>query len=55
MSENRLSDYLEHIGQAATDAYTFIEGLSKEDFFADKRTQKAVVVSLVIVGKRLPR
>jgi hypothetical protein len=26
--ENRLSDYLEHIRQAATDACSFVEGLA---------------------------
>lgn len=32
MSENRLPDYLEHIQQAATDARSFVEGLTKDDF-----------------------
>ena len=39
MSENRLPDYLDHMQQAATDACCFVEGLTKEDFFVDKRTQ----------------
>lgn len=39
MNENRLSDYLGHIEQAVTDAYSFVEGLVKENFLADKRTQ----------------
>jgi uncharacterized protein with HEPN domain len=51
MSGNRLPDYLDHIQQAATDACSFIDGLSKEDFLADKRTQSAVVMSLVIIGE----
>jgi uncharacterized protein with HEPN domain len=51
MSENRLSDYLGHIRQAATDAMSFSEGLSKEQFQADKRTQQAIVMSLVIAGE----
>ena len=38
--ENRLSDYLEHIRQAATDACSFVEGLAKEEFLADKRTSR---------------
>jgi len=50
MSGNRLPDYLEHIQQAAADACSFIDGLSKEDFLADKRTQSAVVMSLVVIG-----
>lgn len=40
MSENRLLDYIGHIHQAATDACTFVEGLAKDDFLADKRTQQ---------------
>lgn len=51
MSENRLPDYLEHIQQAATDARAFVEGLGKADFLADRRTQQAVIMSLVIIGE----
>lgn len=39
MNENRLTDYLDHMQQAATDARTFVEGLAKNDFLEDKRTQ----------------
>jgi uncharacterized protein with HEPN domain len=38
MSEYRLHDYLDHIQQAATDACSFVEGLVKDDFLADRRT-----------------
>lgn len=51
MNENRLADYLDHMQQAATDACSFIEGLNKEDFLADKRTQQAVIMSLIIIGE----
>jgi len=51
MSENRLPDYLDHIQQAATDACGFVEGLLKEDFLKDKRTQQAVIMSLIIIGE----
>lgn len=51
MNESRLPDYLDHIRRAATDAYTFVEGLRKEDFLADKRTQQAVILSLLIIGE----
>ncbi len=47
MSENRLPDYLDHIQQAATDARSFVEGMAKDDFLADKRTQQAVIMSLI--------
>jgi uncharacterized protein with HEPN domain len=51
MNENRLADYLDHIQQAATDARAFAEGLTKDAFLADKRTQRAVIMSLVIMGE----
>ncbi len=51
MSKNRLPDYLEHIQQAATDACSFVEGLNKEDFLADKCTQQALIMSLIIIGE----
>ncbi|VVE45381.1 HepT-like ribonuclease domain-containing protein [Pandoraea fibrosis] len=37
--------------QAATDACDFVDGLSKDDFLHDKRTQQAVVMSLIIIGE----
>jgi len=51
MRQNRLPDYLDHIQQAATDARAFVEGLGKADFLADRRTQQAVIMSLVIIGE----
>ncbi|MHB1084256.1 MAG: HepT-like ribonuclease domain-containing protein [Thiobacillus sp.] len=51
MSVSRLPDYLDHIQQAAADACSFIDGMSKEDFLADKRTQSAIVMSLVVIGE----
>lgn len=51
MSENhRLPDYLDHIQQAAADARSFVEGLAKDDFLAEKRTQQAVIMSPIIIG-----
>ena len=50
MSENRLPDYLDHIQQTAADARSFVEGMVKDDFLVDKRTQQAVIMSLVIIG-----
>lgn len=47
----RVSDYLEHLRQSAVDAMTFVEGFGRVDFLADKRTQQAVIMSLVIVGE----
>jgi uncharacterized protein with HEPN domain len=51
MNQNRLGDYLDHMRQATGDALIFVEGLSKEEFFDDKRTQQAVIMSLIIIGE----
>jgi uncharacterized protein with HEPN domain len=51
MSENYLPDYLDHMQQAATDACSFIEGMTKDQFLQDKRTQQAVIMSLIIIGE----
>lgn len=51
MTGNRLPDYLDHIHQAANDACAFVEGMSKTDFLADKRTQQAVVMNLIVIGE----
>jgi uncharacterized protein with HEPN domain len=48
---NRLSDYLEHISLAATQACTFVDGFDRVSFESDLRTQKAVVMSLFIIGE----
>jgi uncharacterized protein with HEPN domain len=51
MSLNRLPDYLGHMQQAATDACSFVEGMDKDAFLEDKRTQQAVIMSLIIIGE----
>jgi len=55
MSEHRLPDYLDHMQQAATDACSFVEGLAKEDFLEDKRTQQAVIMNLIIIGEAVTK
>lgn len=37
--------------QTAADATGFVEGMSREDFLADKRTQQAVIMSLIVLGE----
>ena len=51
MSDGRLQDYLEHMRQAASDACAFVQGLDKQQFLNDKRTQQAIVMSLIIIGE----
>lgn len=55
MNENRLIDYLDHIQQAATDACHFVDGVEKKDFLSDKRTQQAIIMSLIIIGEAATR
>jgi uncharacterized protein with HEPN domain len=51
LSDDRLAEYLDHLAQAAADACSYVEGLSKAEFFADKRTQQAVIMNLVIIDE----
>jgi uncharacterized protein with HEPN domain len=51
MNENRLIDYLEHMQQAAMDACAFVQGMNQDGFRQDKRTQQAVIMSLIILGE----
>jgi uncharacterized protein with HEPN domain len=37
------------------DACTFVKGLSKADFLEDRRTQQAVIMSLVIIGEAVTK
>jgi len=52
---HRLPDYLAHIQQAAAAACSFMEGMSKDDFLGDKRTQDAVIMNLIIVGEAVTK
>lgn len=47
----RLIDYLDHMSEAAQQSCVYVEGLSKEDFLADRRTQQAVILNVVILGE----
>ena len=40
----RLAEYLRQMTQGATDALTFTDGMDEDDFLADLRTQRAVVM-----------
>ena len=42
MSLSRLGDTLDQMQMAASDARRFVDGMSKENSLADKRTQQAV-------------
>ena len=51
MSTGSLGDYLDHMQEAARLACSYVEGIGKEAFVADKRTQQAVIMNLVIIGE----
>lgn len=51
MSRSRVADCLDHMLEAALQACAYVEGLSKEEFLGDKRTQQAVVLNLILVGE----
>ena len=51
MTVNRLADYLDHMRQAIADAQSFTEGIAQADFEQDRRTQQAVVMSLIVLGE----
>ena len=47
----RTQDYLLKIKQLCFDIQSFIDGVEKEDFLDDKRTQNAVAMSLIAIGE----
>jgi len=52
MSEDRLLlDYLNDILESITDIREFTAGMTKENFYADRKTIKAVVRSLEVIGE----
>ena len=55
VSENRLPDYLDHLLEAARLACSYVADMSKDDFLADKRTQQAVILNLIVIGEAATR
>ena len=51
-SAARIRDCLERMIEAAERARAYVEGLSKADFVAEKRTQQAVILNLIDPAKR---
>lgn len=49
--KRRLPEYLEHMLEALRLALHYVEGLSKEDFFSDKKTQQAVILNIMVIGE----
>lgn len=55
MSGVRAVDYLDHMREAAELAISYVAGADKERFLADKRTQQAVIMNLLIIGEAAAR
>lgn len=51
MTDFRLIDYLDHMKQAASEAIQFVAGQTPEQFRADRKTQRAVVMSPIVIGE----
>jgi uncharacterized protein with HEPN domain len=51
----RLETYLRQMETAASDACDFVQGMDEAGFLADVRTQRAVGMSLVILGEVVAR
>lgn len=51
MNPRSIAECLDHMLEAALQACAYVEGLSREDFEADKRTQQAVILNLILVGE----
>ena len=55
MTRHRTVDYLDHMLEATQQARAYLEGLEKEDFLEDKRTQQAVILNLLILGEAVTK
>ena len=51
MNSPRLRDHLGHMLAAAREIIDFVQGLNREAFMTDRRTQQAVVMDLLIIGE----
>src|SRR6266436_6004727 len=54
-AQARLDNYLGHMLEAAQLARQYVEGVSKDEFLTDRRTQQAVVLNLMTIGEAAAR
>lgn len=47
----RHTDYVEHILDAARQACSYVEGISKEQSMQERKTQDAVILKLLVIGE----
>jgi len=55
MMAEKLQDYLHHMQEGTRLASGYISDIDKAGFLADKRTQQAVIMNLVIIGEAATR
>lgn len=51
MSVSTADQLLDHMRDAVAQTLAYVEGWEKDDFLADKRTQQAVILNLIILGE----
>lgn len=51
MNENRLTDFLDQMLEAARLACAYVEGMDKDGFLIDTRTQQAVILNIIVIGE----
>lgn len=51
VGSERVADYLSHMDEAIGLARSFVDGLTKDDFLADRKTQQAVILNLIVLGE----
>lgn len=51
MKPERSADYIGHMIDAARDAMSWLDGMDKAAFLADRRTQQAVLHNIMVIGE----
>ena len=55
MSDERIDLALDYIRNECRVGLTFVDGVEREDFLADRMTQHAVAMSLLIIGETVAK
>jgi uncharacterized protein with HEPN domain len=52
---DKIALHLERLLESATQAQVYLQGMTREAFLADRRTQQAVVLNLMVIGETVNR
>lgn len=55
MKEVKAADYVTHMLDAARMISSYTDGMSKDDFLLDTRTQQAVIFNIIIIGEAVTK